>query len=72
MMRAPTRHRNGGSGRLDHQHDWTTLMTHPTSITFAVAAGPVDWALTLVVAGTVLVALIANALALTAWLRRRP
>jgi hypothetical protein len=47
-------------------------MTHPPSITFAVAADPIGWALMLVVSGTVLVALIANALALVSlWRRRR-
>jgi len=72
MMRAPTRHRNGGSGRLDHQHGRTAQMTHLPSITFAVIAGPFDWPLMLVVIGTAIIALIANVLALTAWLRRRP
>ena len=47
-------------------------MTHLPSITFAVIAGPFDWPLMLVVIGTAIIALIANVLALTAWLRRRP
>ena len=34
-------------------------------------AGPPDWLLMTVVSGTMLVALVANVLALTAWLRRR-
>jgi hypothetical protein len=46
-------------------------MTQIPHITFAVIAGPFDWPLMLVVTGTALVALIANALALSAWLRRR-
>jgi hypothetical protein len=47
-------------------------MTHLPHITVAVAADPVTWALMLVVGGTVLVALIANALALVSlWRRRR-
>ena len=47
------------------------LMTHFPSIMFAVVAGPLNWALMLVVIGTAIVALAANVLALTAWLRRR-
>jgi hypothetical protein len=35
-------------------------------------AGPFDWPLMVIVLGTALVALVANILALTAWLRRRP
>ena len=47
-------------------------MTHLPSITFIVIAGPLDRTLMLVVGGTVLVALIANALALVSlWRRRR-
>ena len=46
-------------------------MTHFPSIMFAVVAGPLNWALMLVVIGTAIVALAANVLALTAWLRRR-
>jgi len=47
------------------------LMTQPSFITFAVVAGPLNWALMLVVMGTAIIALAANVLALTAWLRRR-
>jgi hypothetical protein len=47
-------------------------MTHLTSITLTVAAGLLDPVLMLIVTGTAIVALIANALALAAWLRRRP
>ena len=46
-------------------------MTQPSFITFAVVAGPLNWALMFVVIGTAIVALAANVLALTAWLRRR-
>ena len=35
-------------------------------------ADPPGWVLMIVVGGTMLVALVANVLALTAWLRRRP
>jgi hypothetical protein len=47
-------------------------MTQIPHITFAVAADPVAWTLMLVVGGTVLIAPIANALALVSLWRRRP
>jgi hypothetical protein len=37
-----------------------------------IVAGPADLGLAFIVGGTVLVALVANVLALAAWLRRRP
>jgi hypothetical protein len=46
-------------------------MTHPLDITFAVAAGPFDLPLMLVVVGTVLIALTAHVLVAIGWLRRR-
>jgi len=46
-------------------------MTHLIPITLTVVAGPWDPALTIVVGGTVLIALIAHVLAAVGWLRRR-
>jgi hypothetical protein len=71
MMRAPTRHRNGGSGRLDHPHGRTAQMTRLPHITFAVIAGPLDPALMVIVLGTMVIVLVANILGLISWLRRR-
>jgi hypothetical protein len=47
-------------------------MTYLLSITFAVIAGLLDPVLMTIVIGTATVALIVDALALIAWLRRRP
>jgi hypothetical protein len=44
----------------------------PTLSSIIFVAAPVDVALMLVVTGTMIIALIANVLALVAWLRRRP
>jgi hypothetical protein len=47
------------------------MSAFPYSI-FTVVAGPFDWPLMVIVLGTMIIAIVANVLALTAWLRRRP
>jgi hypothetical protein len=47
------------------------MSAFPYSI-FTVVAGPFDWPLMVIVLGTMIIAIVANILAVVEWLRRQP